>query len=166
MADMEPVVEQPYKADDTAVTPWTEASERLKDAGTYWLATVRPDGLPHAVPLLAVWVDGALHFVANKTSRKARNIAHDSHCVITTHSGGVDLVLEGEAAKVRDDGKLERVAAVYASKYGWNPSVRDGALWEDGAPTAGPPPYDVYEVSITTAFGFGDDSFSPTRWRF
>jgi hypothetical protein len=36
-----------------------------------------------------------------------------------------------------------------------------------GAPTAGPPPYEVYEVIPKTAFGFNTDlSFGPTRWHF
>jgi nitroimidazol reductase NimA-like FMN-containing flavoprotein (pyridoxamine 5'-phosphate oxidase superfamily) len=76
----EPVAERPYLAEDTTPTPWTEARQRLADADSYWLATVRPDGLPHLVPVLAVWVDGALHFVASPTSRKARNLARDAHC--------------------------------------------------------------------------------------
>jgi hypothetical protein len=45
--------------------------------------------------------------------------------------------------------------------------VRDGAFYADGAPTAGPPPYDVYEVRPTVIFGVGtDESFSAIRWRF
>jgi hypothetical protein len=46
--------------------------------------------------------------------------------------------------------------------------VRDGAFHDtEVAPTADPPPYDVYEVIPKTAFGFGtDESFSPTRWDF
>jgi hypothetical protein len=69
MAEKAPAAEQPYLAKDTDPTPWVEARDRLADADTYWLATVRPDGLPHLVPLLAVWVDGALHFVASRTLR-------------------------------------------------------------------------------------------------
>jgi Pyridoxamine 5'-phosphate oxidase len=60
MAEKAPAAEQPYLAEDTTPTPWAEARERLADADSYWLATVRPDGPPHLVPLLAVWVDGAL----------------------------------------------------------------------------------------------------------
>jgi hypothetical protein len=49
----------------------------------------------------------------------------------------------------------------------WLVTVRDGAFHANGAPTAGPPPYDVYRVQSVTAFGFGtDDTVSPTRWRF
>lgn len=56
MAEKGPTAGQPYRAGDT--TPWAEASERLADADTYWLATVHTDGLPHLVPLLGVRHDG------------------------------------------------------------------------------------------------------------
>jgi nitroimidazol reductase NimA-like FMN-containing flavoprotein (pyridoxamine 5'-phosphate oxidase superfamily) len=164
----EPVAEQPYLADDVTPTSWAEARRRLADADTYWLATVRSDGRPHLVPVLAVWLDDALHFVASRTSRKARNLAHDAHCVIAASRDALDLVVEGEATKVTGEARLRRVAEVYMTKYGWPVTVRDGAFYGDGAPTAGPPPYDVYEVVPTTAFGFPteEETFSPTRWRF
>lgn len=167
MAEKEPAAEQPYVAGDTTPTPWAEARERLADADTYWLATVRQDGLPHLAPLLAVWVDDASHFVASRTSRKATNLAHDAHCVIATRREALDLVVEGMVAKVTGEARLHRVAEVYMTKYGWPVTVRDGAFYADGAPTAGPPPYEVYDVLPTTAFGFPwDETFNPTRWRF
>ncbi len=75
MAEKEPATEQLYLTRDATSASWAEARGRLADTDLYWLATVRPDGLPHLVPILAVWVDGALHFVASRTSRKARNLA-------------------------------------------------------------------------------------------
>ena len=46
-------------------------------------------------------------------------------------------------------------------------TVRDGAFYAVGSPTAGPPPYELYEETPTMAFGFPtDETFSPTRWRF
>ncbi len=167
MAEMEPVSAQPLATDATAM-PWTEARNRLGTADTYWLVTTRPDCRPHAVPVLAVWVDDALHFVAGASTRKARNLARDPHCAITTRGPSLDLVLEGEAAKVRGEAKLQRVADAYASKYEWHVTVRNGAFRDtEGAPTAGPPPYEVYEVRPTTAFGFGTDgSLGSTRWHF
>ena len=170
MAGKEPVSAQPYSADETRPLPtWAEARGRLEGADFYWLATVRPDGRPHVAPVLAVWADGALHFVAGSSSRKARNLARASRCVITVDSGALHLVVEGEAVKVSDEARLRRVAAVYASKYDWHVEVRDGVFYADGAPTAGPPPYEVYVVTPALVFGFGtDDTFapSPTRWRF
>jgi nitroimidazol reductase NimA-like FMN-containing flavoprotein (pyridoxamine 5'-phosphate oxidase superfamily) len=167
MAGKKPVSAQPLSTDVTPMR-WTEACARLGTADTYWLATTRPGCRPHVVPVLAVLVDGALHFVAGASTRKAKNLARDSRCIITTSSPSLDLVVEGEAAKVRDEAKLQRVAHAYASKYDWHATVRDGAFHDtEGAPTAGPPPYDVYEVTFTTAFGFGTDgSLSSTRWDF
>jgi hypothetical protein len=165
----EPVAERlPTNVEHRAPTPWADGRRHLAEGQWYWLATVRSDGRPHVVPVLAVWYDVALYFVAGEHSRKARNLAGDPHCVVTVGDDVAHLVLEGEAVKVRDEAKLRRVADVYASKYGWHVTVRAGAFdAEYGAPTAGPPPYDLYEVTPTTAFGFGtDETFSPTRWRF
>ena len=129
------------------VTPWAQAREQLKQAGKYWLATVRPNGQPHVMPLFGVWSEGALYFTSGMAARKARNLAQNSHCVITATSKNLDLVVEGKARKVHDQAKLHHVAGLYSSKYGWNLRVRDGAYLADyGAPSAGPPPYELYEV--------------------
>ena len=166
-SEPEPVSAQPLSADDGSPTEWADARGRLEGAMLYWLATVRPDGRPHVMPLLGVWVDGALHFVAGATTRKARNLERESHRVITADSQGLHLVLEGEAATVRDEEELHRVAGVYASKYDWQVAVRDGAFYAEGAPTAGPPPYEVYKFTPSTIFAFSEDgSLSAMRWRF
>ena len=147
--------------DDEAITPWAATRERPAKADSYWLATGRPDGRPHLVPVLALWQDGALYFCASPASRKGRNLASNSYCVIASDGHDSDLVVEGDAAKMSDEVTLNRVADLCASKYDWYVAVRDGA------PTAGPPPYQVYEVTPTLVFAFGkDESFSPTRWRF
>ena len=168
MAEREPVVEEPFNPHDPTATAWAEGRRRLAEGGTYWLATVRPDGAPHLGPVLAVWTDGALCFSTGEGTRKGKNLARDGRCAIGVGAPGLDLVVEGEAAKVRDDGKLRRAAALYASKYGWEVAVRDGAFHDaEGAPTAGPPPYGVYEIAPATVFGFAtDENLAPTRWRF
>jgi len=119
------------------------------------------------MPLLAVWANDALHFAASPATRKAKNLAISSDCVMTVASHGLDLVVEAKAVKVCDRARLERVAEAYASKYAWYVDVRDGAFYGEGAPTAGPPPYEVYEVIPSRIFGFGEDeSLPPTQWRF
>lgn len=163
----EPVAERLLSNDDRPATSWPEGRRRLAEAGTYWLATARPDGRPHVRPLLAVWLDDALYFVASQTSRKATHLARDARCAVTTEADGADLVLEGSASVVRDDATLQQVAELYLAKYAWPVIIRDGAFIADGAPTAGPPPYHVYALSLETAYGFGkSESFCPTRWRF
>ena len=67
-ASMEPMVPgattpTPWWA--TTPTPWATARAHLEETtATYWLATVRPNGAPHVMPVLAVWVDGRLFFSA------------------------------------------------------------------------------------------------------
>jgi hypothetical protein len=139
-----------------------------KESATYWLATIGSNRRPQLVPVLAVWDDGRLFFSTGAMTRKARNLDHDPHCVISVEVEQLDLVVEGTASRTRDTGTLERVAAVYASVYEWHVVVNDG-LFDGvaGAPTAGPPPYGAYEVTPTTAFAFPlDPTVTPTRWRF
>ena len=169
MTGKQPVSAHPLVGESTLPEQWSRAGEHLTGSpATYWLATVSPDGRPHVRPVLAVWVAGGLFFCASESTRKAKNLALDPHCAVTVERGPVDLVVEGTTGKVRDADVLQSVADAYASIYGWRVTVRDGAFHDtEGAPTAGPPPYDVYEVSAVTAFGFGtDESFSATRWRF
>ena len=176
MPDHEPVSAEPI-AEATGSTPWwatgTTAWSMARGAleastATYWLATVRPNGTPHVMPVLAVWVEGGLFFAAGARTRKARNLSSDPHCVVTVEEERLDLVVEGRAAKLRDAATLQRVADAYAEVYGWRVAVRDGAFHDtEGAPTAGPPPFDVYELAPTVAFGFPlDETIAPTRWRF
>jgi len=168
MAGKEPVAELDARFSSGGATPtgWAEARGRLEDAQVYWLSTVRPDGRPHVTPLLAVWLDGALYFCTGPSERKAKNLARNPHCVLTTGCNaldeGLDLVVEGDAAKVSDDAKLGRIAGAYASKYGsdWHFDVRDGAFYGEGGEAL------VDEVAPSTAFGFGKGEFSQTRWRF
>lgn len=90
-AEKEPIAEllfgpeeaTPMSTDEATLKPWAEARGRLDEQAKYWLATVRPDGRPHAMPVLAVWMDGALYVSTRPTSHKGRNLAHNPHCVIT-----------------------------------------------------------------------------------
>jgi nitroimidazol reductase NimA-like FMN-containing flavoprotein (pyridoxamine 5'-phosphate oxidase superfamily) len=167
MLEQEPLAELLVDIDEAMAVAWAEAYKRLERAASYWLATVRPDGRPHVMPVLVVGVAGALYFCAGASTRKAKNLVHNAHCVITVDGVDAHIVVEGKAAKVCNGASLRRVAEVYAARYDWHVTIRDGAFYADGAPTAGPPPYDVYTVAPTTAFGFGtDETFNATRWRF
>ena len=53
-------------------TAWQEARKHLERAELYWLTTVRADGRPHVTPLIAVWLDGAMHFCTGASEQKAR----------------------------------------------------------------------------------------------
>ena len=85
MAEREPTAELGAFSSPGAVSPvWARARGDLQDAQVYWLSSVRPDGRPHVTPLLGVWLDGALYFCTGPTERKARNLAQNPCCVLTT----------------------------------------------------------------------------------
>src|SRR5712691_3325101 len=73
------------------------------------------------------------------------------------------------AAKVTDEATMNHVAEAYRAKDGWPVTVTDGAFDTPTAPTAGPPPYHLYEITPAPVFGFGTaGQFAgrATRYRF
>lgn len=157
------------EAGNSRPSPWQSAVDRFEKGGWFWLSTVRKDGRPHAMPCFAAW-GGSSFFVASKpTKRKSRNLDANPHCVVTTDAGDLHLIVEGEARRVRDEPTLQRASEAFKRVYDWPTVVAGDLLDADyGAPTSGGPPYAVYEIVPTVAFGFPTDgeTFTPTRWRF
>jgi Pyridoxamine 5'-phosphate oxidase len=151
--------------------PWSRALEALESPergnDTSFLATTRPDGRPHSAGVGAVWDDGKVYFVSGAGTRKSRNVAQNPNVAISMSLEGIDLVIEGVAERVTDDATLQRLAKRYADG-GWPARVEDGAFTYDySAPSAGPPPWDLYEVAPTTVFGvLAAEPGGATRWRF
>jgi hypothetical protein len=171
MTEHEPTTELgPFSSTDAVATPWSRAREDLRSASLYWLSTVRPDGRPHVTPLLAIWLNGAMYFCTGSNERKARNLAENEHCVLTTGRNGiddgVDLVVEGAAAAVSDSAERHGVADTFEAKYGAQFTAPEGTWFGLGDAIRGGDAL-VFRVMPTTAFGFGKGaSFSQTRWQF
>ena len=152
-----------------APIPWARALAQLEAgaATRYWLATTRPDGRPHLAGVGALWVEGRLYFVSGAGTRKSRNLATNPNCSVSIALPDLDLVIEGTATRVTDEATLARIAARDAAA-GWPATVSDGALTAPySAPSAGPPPWDLYVVTPVTAFGVATaEPNGATRWRF
>lgn len=176
-----PLREEPMLDDQLGTTSWELARKRLETpepGRTSWLATVRPDGRPHLMPINAFWIDGALHFIVGEGTRKGRNLAADGRCVVATGSTtlpSLDVVVEGNAKPLDDEAAVRRVAKML-SDHGWPLEVRGNQVDGPNAPTAGPPPYSIYRMVPAKAFGLpgmlGMEQFDqaelpkPTRWEF
>ncbi|MGW8778383.1 pyridoxamine 5'-phosphate oxidase family protein [Streptomyces sp. NPDC055796] len=161
---------RPGAADVTA-TDWAEARRQLDAAEIFWVSTVRSDGRLHVTPVIAAWHDGALYFSTGPGEQKAKNLAHNGHCALTTGGNslteGLDLVVEGAAEQVTDPALLEEVITAYETKYGAHITSPEGtfhgigdAFRKGGAV--------VFAVAPATAYGFGRDEgvYTHTRWAF
>lgn len=170
MATAQPVTELDSRFSDpnASATDWAEARSRLAAAELYWVTTVRPDGRPHVTPLLAVWLDDAMYFCTGPTEQKARNLETNTHCTLITGcnalNNGLDLVVEGDAVRVTDNGRLQRLADEYVTKYGrtWQFTVGDGAFVHPSGQSEAL----VFEVAPDKVLGFSKGDFSQTRWVF
>ena len=133
---------------------WTWAAKRLEQAHTYWLATTRSDGKPHAMPVWCVWMDGKLFFSTGRRSRKARNLARDAHCVVCMERNRESVIVEGVARRMTGAPLARRVVTAYNRKY-------------SSPIPAGEP---IYAIEPRVVFGFierlNDFPRTATRWTF
>jgi nitroimidazol reductase NimA-like FMN-containing flavoprotein (pyridoxamine 5'-phosphate oxidase superfamily) len=152
---------------DAVATTWDETRRTLEAAELFWITTVRRDGRPHVTPLVAVWVDEALYFCTGPDEQKAVNLDHNAHVVLTTGCNewerGLDVVVEGAAARVTDEQELRRLADAWTTKWDgrWRYKVGGaGFQHADGGDVL------VFEVKPTKVISFGKGTFSQTRHRF
>jgi general stress protein 26 len=158
----------PRFSDSNAVaTGWDETRRVLEAAQLFWICTVRADGRPHLTPLVAVWLDDAVHFATGAAEQKAINLRGNSHVILATGCNewdrGLDVVVEGDAVRVTDDATLVRLAEAWTKKWDgqWQYKAFDGAFHhEDGGEAL------VFAVRPSKVLAFSKGQFSHTRHRF
>ena len=143
--------------------PWSWARARLDAARNLWLVTVSGRGRPHSLPVWGVWADDEhrFGFSCAPGSRKARNLADNPRCVVTTESTVECLSLEGEANRVTNDERLAFWIARYLAKYrALAPDLSEEFLRSNL----------IFEVTPERAFAIieREDEFAnrATRWTF
>ena len=177
MAERNPIETTNLDIYGNAELPWSRARDLLavdpvvqEDPGEYersYLNTVRPDGHPHTAGVGAMWYDGDMYVVSGPDTRKSKNLAQNPNCTLAVHVTGLDLILEGTAARVTDTPILEALVARY-NAGGWPCSVEGDAFTAPfSAPSAGPPPWYLYRIRFHTVFGVATvEPNGATRWRF
>jgi PPOX class probable F420-dependent enzyme len=140
----------------TGLLPWTWALGRLADSHDYWLATARPDGEPHLMPVWAVWMADALWFSCSNDSRKTRNLRADGRCSLATDDAAAPVVVQGVGEVVSDPAELRKLLDAENAKYGTDYGIEmlDPAL------------NTCFKVVPTKVIGLDSADFtgSPTRW--
>ena len=142
--------------DGTGLLRWSWATERLAASHDYWLATVRPDGRPHVMPVWGTWQSDAVWFSSSGDSRKTRNLAVNPRAAITTDNALEPVVVEGHVERVTEEPLIAAFAKAVNTKYGTDYSV---AFFTDNA---------CFRLRPSWVFGLCEDDFagSPTRWIF
>jgi hypothetical protein len=106
------------------------------------------------------------YFTSGSATRKSRNLARDSRCVVSIATDQFDLILEGIAEKISDGDELASVAVAFV-RSGWPAKVVGDALTaEYSAPSAGPPPWHVYRAQPSDVFAMGtSEPFGATKFQ-
>ena len=159
-------IDRRFSNSDAGPTPWPDTARVLERAELYWLTTVRADGRPHVTPLIALWEGDAAYFCTGLREQKARNLEHRREVALTTGTNtwaeGLDVVVEGTAARVTDRDSLQRLADAYETKYGsdWHFDVGDG-VFGSGEDSAA-----VFRIEPAKILAFAKDPHAQTTYRF
>ncbi len=105
---------------DTSDPRQAHTAERLRAEEILWLASVRPDGRPHLVPVWFLWEGETILLFSKPDNQKIRNLRQNPAVIVSldgTNQGDDVTVLEGIAA-VLDDPAMTTTLPAYASKYG------------------------------------------------
>ena len=144
---------------------WRWVDAQLNASRSIWVASTRPDGTPHAMPVWFVWDDTDaipwVYFITARPTQKARNLARNPSVVLHLGLGDDVVAVHGQAVIVEDAAEIDPLDAAYREKYiepesGDRASVRDNPLDDK-----------VYRVDVVRllAWVYGDVG-TWTEWRF
>ena len=95
-----------------------QIERRLQTEQNLWLATVRPDGRPHLLPIWFVWVADKIYLCTGADSVKVRNLKQNPRVSLALEDGTHPIVIEGLARPIGQAGVA--IIAEFQRKYGWD----------------------------------------------
>jgi nitroimidazol reductase NimA-like FMN-containing flavoprotein (pyridoxamine 5'-phosphate oxidase superfamily) len=108
----------------TRLLEWDLVAARLVEARQYWLATVRPDGRPHVVPLDGLWRDGRWYFGGSASTVKHSNLLGNPRAALHLADTESAVIVEGRCEIERPSAQgAEDLVAASNAKYGYAPPV-------------------------------------------
>jgi hypothetical protein len=141
--------------------PWTWAERRLKKSHNYWISTITPakPAKPHTMVIWALWQDGRILFSTGKDSRKARNLAENPNCILSTEHAHEAVIVEG-VAEIADVAARRKMIPAYERKYKFDLSTMKDDILSMKEP--------VYAVRPKVVFALWEKHFQSksTRWEF
>jgi hypothetical protein len=161
----DPRVDRPYIQDGYGIPdslqgtlPWSWARERLIEASTYWVASVRPNGRPHVTPIWGAWVDEAFWMEGGPRTRRFKNLGENPAAVVTVERGNDAIIVEGDGQLVRqlDDDLTRRLLEGYAKYKASHAYEADADNWRAG----------IWRVTPHKVLGWSNFPADTTRWTF
>jgi nitroimidazol reductase NimA-like FMN-containing flavoprotein (pyridoxamine 5'-phosphate oxidase superfamily) len=133
---------------------WSDVTAQLEKSKNYWIGSTRPDGRPHVMPVWGVWLDGAVCFGTDRTSRKARNLQANPAATVNLESGDEAVIIEGTVREISDAKEIAAIDAAYVKKYKMKLTDAPGI------------PY-IVAIEPRVVFAWHERNFpeSATRWR-
>ena len=133
---------------------WSWARERLTQSHNYVIVTVRPDGRPHAMGMHGLWFEDAFYFGTGESTRKAKNLASNSNCILINERLDELVIVEGVAEQVGYAALAAALSEASKKKYGWGIDPGKGGM--------------VFKVTPRVVFALPEKQFAtaPTRWIF
>lgn len=135
---------------------WASVRSRLEDVQHYWLATSRPDGRPHVVPLEGIWVDDTWYYGGGEDTIHSRTGIANPNVVMHLGDGLEAVIVEGEVQRDSPSRALaDRLAGLSRKKYGYAPAT---GAYEKGVPMLVPRRVLAWRAfpKDATRFRFGD----------
>ena len=130
---------------------WQWVTEQLESARNYWVATTRPSGRPHSVPVWGVWVGDAFHFATDPLGVTAKNLKQNPESVVNLESGDDVVILEGQFELHDSTPSIQQAFnAKYDMPWGAEETI----------------PVFTLELSKALAWTESDYPSNATRWRF
>jgi hypothetical protein len=142
---------------------WSWAEQRLKKSHNYWITTITPGSprppKPHTMVVWGLWQDGRFLFSTGGQSRKARNLAQNSHCIVCTEDASEAVIIEG-IAEIADVAVRRKMIPAYERKYKWDLSSMKDDILSMKEP--------VHAVRPRLVFALWEKYFQSrsTRWTF
>ena len=96
-----------------------QIQERLAASRNVWIATVRPNGAPHLIPIWFVAHGGQIYICTAPDTVKVRNLRTNPRVSLALEDGSVPVILEGAATVMENTAAPREVIAMFKLKYGW-----------------------------------------------
>jgi len=133
---------------------WADVRAEIERAERYWIATTRPDGRPHVVPVDGIWLDDLWYYGGSEEAIHQRDVAANPHVVMHLEDAMKAVIVEGQVRQTEPSAVVaKRLAAASRTKYGYAPAVSD---YQKGVPT-------LFPSRVLAWTAFPEDA---TRFRF